>query len=90
MKTHALLGPILLLNLALFGPPAVGAEQPAGVLVEGLVTLAKPDQTYTLYLPSGYTPDQQWPVLFVMDREGVAGWRRSSSSKGRSDSVTSW
>ncbi len=68
MKTHVLLGPALL--LALLVPHEARAEQPTGVLVEGLVTLAKPDQTYTLYLPSGYTPDRQWPVLFVMDPRG--------------------
>lgn len=38
-----------------------------GALTENVVSLANPQQTYTLYLPSRYTPEKRWPVLLVFD-----------------------
>lgn len=70
MKIYSYLG-LTSIFLALLVPtPVRSEERPVGVLVEGLVTLAKPDQTYTLYLPSAYSPDRKWPILFVMDPRG--------------------
>jgi predicted esterase len=48
-------------------PPADKPELPRGRLVERVATTADPGETYTLYLPSGYTPDRQWPILYAFD-----------------------
>ena len=45
--------------------PAVA--QPVGELVEGLECASDPTQTYSLYLPSNFTPERKWPVMLVMD-----------------------
>src|ERR1700682_5719657 len=39
----------------------------AGVLVPHETCVAKPDQSYALYLPSHYTPGKRWPVIYVFD-----------------------
>ena len=51
-------------------PPADGF--PAGEVVERVACLSDPEFTYALYLPSSYTTDRGWPVLFVMDPRGRA------------------
>ncbi|MCX6953802.1 MAG: hypothetical protein NTV51_16760, partial [Verrucomicrobia bacterium] len=34
----------------------------------GTVSCARdPAQTYALYVPSNYTPDKKWPVIFCFD-----------------------
>jgi predicted esterase len=45
---------------------------PAGEIVEKVACLADPEFTYAAYLPSSYTPQRKWPVLFVMDPRGRA------------------
>ena len=40
---------------------------PKGQLVERIEALNGSSQTYALYLPSNYTPDRKWPVLFAFD-----------------------
>jgi pimeloyl-ACP methyl ester carboxylesterase len=54
----------LLTILALAG--SVAAQQP-GVLTDAVVPAKNAQQSYALYLPSKYTRDRQWPVLFVFD-----------------------
>jgi len=39
----------------------------AGKLIERVVTAANPEQSYALYLPSNYSPDRSWPVVFAFD-----------------------
>jgi tetratricopeptide (TPR) repeat protein len=70
-----------------------------GVLVEGMQCLVDPSQTYTLYLPRGYTADRRWPALLVFDPRGRSvhaaerflpaaerwGWVVLSSNDTRSD-----
>ncbi|MDH3255215.1 MAG: hypothetical protein OEM62_09505, partial [Acidobacteriota bacterium] len=70
-----------------------------GTLVENIACTTDPTQTYTLYLPSTYTTERRWPVLFVFDprgRSGMAaeiflpaaeryGWILMSSDNTRSD-----
>ena len=36
-------------------------------MVDKIVCAAKPDESYALYLPSGYTPARAWPILYVLD-----------------------
>jgi dienelactone hydrolase len=39
----------------------------AGVLVAHETCVAKPEQSYALYLPSHYTPGQRWPIVYAFD-----------------------
>lgn len=68
-------------------------------LVEGISCAADPSQTYTLYLPPGYTTERSWPVLLIFDPRGRSalaaeifreaaydyGWVLVSSNDTRSD-----
>src|SRR5690348_17102495 len=40
---------------------------PKGQLVERIVALNDASQSYALYLPSNYTPDRKWPILYAFD-----------------------
>ena len=40
---------------------------PRGEIVERVEALNDSSQSYTLYLPSNYTPDRKWPVLYAFD-----------------------
>jgi predicted esterase len=40
---------------------------PKGQVVEKIETLNDPSQSYALYLPSNYTPDRKWPILYAFD-----------------------
>ncbi len=39
----------------------------AGVLVAHETCVAKPEQSYALYLPSHYTTGQRWPIIYAFD-----------------------
>ena len=68
-----------------------------------VLTLDHADQQYSLYLPLEYSPERQWPVLFVLDPRGRAmvamelfreraqelGWIVLSSYQSRSDTLVS-
>lgn len=40
---------------------------PKGKVVERIEALNDSSQSYALYVPSNYTPDRKWPVLFAFD-----------------------
>jgi len=40
---------------------------PKGQIVERIQALSDASQSYALYLPSNYTPDRKWPVLYAFD-----------------------
>lgn len=40
---------------------------PRGQIVDRIEALSASSQTYALYLPSNYTPDREWPVLYAFD-----------------------
>jgi poly(3-hydroxybutyrate) depolymerase len=65
---------IVLLSLLLVATGAAAAELPRGTLIEKVVCANQPDQAYTLYLPSTYSPERRWPVLYAFDarRDGKA------------------
>jgi predicted esterase/TolA-binding protein len=42
-------------------------EIPKGQIVEQVVCLNNTNQSYALYLPSNYSPDRKWPVLYAFD-----------------------
>lgn len=61
----------MLLGLVLAGLLAQSqAEIPRGTIVNEVQCAADPSQTYALYLPSGYTADREWPVIFAFDPGG--------------------
>jgi predicted esterase len=45
---------------------------PAGRIVRRLTSRADTSQRYALYLPSTFTRDRQWPILFLLDPRGRA------------------
>ncbi len=47
--------------------PVRPAELPRGTLVEKVTCAGAPGQAYALYLPSNYTPDRRWPILYAFD-----------------------
>jgi predicted esterase len=55
------------LAAVLYVAPGVAAELPRGTLIEKVTCADAPDQAYALYLPSNYTPDRRWPILYAFD-----------------------
>jgi predicted esterase len=53
-------------------PPAPPQALPRGRLIEKVACAASRGRSYALYLPSGYSPDRSWPVLYVFDARGRA------------------
>jgi pimeloyl-ACP methyl ester carboxylesterase len=49
---------------------ASGPQAAPGKLVEGVPCPSDPAQTYSIYLPSSYTPAKRWPLLIVFDPGG--------------------
>jgi predicted esterase len=47
-------------------PPAVQNLQP-GVVLPKVVSGAQPEQSYALYLPSYYTREKRWPIVYAFD-----------------------
>jgi predicted esterase len=45
---------------------------PRGQVVERLTSRANPKATYAAYLPSGYSAERKWPVVFLLDPRGRA------------------
>jgi len=57
----------LVAALTLGGLPAAADSPPlpAGQVIAKVACLAEPAESYALYLPSGYTPERAWPVIFA-------------------------
>lgn len=86
----------LLLGARLAAP---ADELPRGRTVEKVACAKSPVQSYALYLPSAYTREKLWPVLYILDARGRAllalerfraaaeefGWILVSSYNSRSD-----
>jgi hypothetical protein len=45
---------------------------PVGEVVDSIVSISDPTQSYALYLPSAYDPGRTWPVMYLMDPRGRA------------------
>jgi len=43
------------------------AQAARGTVVNKLACLDNPAQSYSLYLPSNYSPDRRWPMLYAFD-----------------------
>jgi hypothetical protein len=62
---------ILALLLPFFG---LQAEEPfRGKIVDPVVCLQDPGQSYALYLPSDYDAQRAWPIIFCFDPGGRGG-----------------
>ena len=48
-------------------PPVKPPELPRGTLVDKVPCAGQADQAYALYLPSNYTPERRWPILYAFD-----------------------
>ena len=55
--------------LAHSASPAITQTEsiPRGQIVDRIQTLNNSSQSYALYLPSNYTPNRKWPVLYAFD-----------------------
>jgi hypothetical protein len=62
----------LVIRRAIFGLLFTGAlvaqtlPVPKGAIVPSIQAIGQPD-TYALYLPSSYTPDRKWPIIYAFD-----------------------
>ncbi len=65
MRAALALSLLLAAPAALSETPAAGFAQ--GRIVEGVTCAAAPEESYALYLPSGYTPERAWPILIILD-----------------------
>ena len=63
-------GGLILLALLAFAAASGAADLPRGTLVEKVACAGQPDQAYALYLPSAYTPERRWPILYAFDARG--------------------
>ena len=50
----------------------IDATLPAGRIIQRLTSRTDTTQRYALYLPSTFTRDRQWPILFLLDPRGRA------------------
>lgn len=66
---RALLPIFCLLSLFAFSQTAraQAAEFSRGVIIERVVCQSNAAQSYALYLPSSYTPEKKWPVIYAFD-----------------------
>ena len=62
---------VLAFSLSLFATQAIAESTPpllpTGQVVDSVVCLHDPAQSYALYLPKGYRSDRLWPVLYAFD-----------------------
>src|SRR5437868_13090883 len=67
---------------------AAGAQDlPRGQIVDAVKCLADASQSYSLYLPSNYSPDRQWNVVLLFDaggrgRRGVERYQAAAQQFG--------
>ena len=48
-------------------PAGLPEKLESGKVIERVVCAKIPEQSYALYLPSNYSPDRSWPVVFAFD-----------------------
>ena len=63
------------------------ADLPRGQIIESIICRANSDQSYALYLPPTYSPEQSWPVIFAFDpgadgRLAVEKFRKAAEKNG--------
>ena len=50
----------------------IDATLPAGRVIQRITARTDTAQRYALYLPSSFTRERQWPILFLLDPRGRA------------------
>ncbi len=52
--------------------PVLAQDDPfaTGRVIEDIAAPGDPSQTFSLYLPSAYSPAREWPIVFLMDPRG--------------------
>lgn len=53
--------------LLLFAATLAAEDLPRGQVVPRVPVAANPDHSYALYLPSAYSPDRTWPILYALE-----------------------
>ena len=62
----------VLLAITFFaGTTLLAQDLPRGQVVPRVACTAAPAFSYALYLPSNYTPERRWPVVFCFDPAGA-------------------
>jgi hypothetical protein len=46
-------------------------ELQVGTVVPKVVCAAQPEQSYALYLPSSYTREKHWPIIYAFDPDAL-------------------
>lgn len=60
-----------LVSILLFTPSAeIWSQFHSGVILDKVICLAEPEESYALYLPNSYREDVLWPVIYFFDCEG--------------------
>ena len=68
MNRHRLIVILALTSLLLSRLPAAGQEKiREGEAYEKILCQDDPSESYSLYLPAGYSPDKKWPILYAYD-----------------------
>ena len=67
LSTVAASIPIVSQSVAVQQSVVSSAEIPKGRLIETVICADEPTQSYALYLPSNYSDERKWPVLFAFD-----------------------
>ncbi len=62
-----LVGYVWILILATAASAQPNPQPPAGTVVASQTCVSKPDQSYALYLPSHYTANKKWPIVYAFD-----------------------
>jgi len=63
----AVLGVLGPLSAETSSPPPAPQTPPVGQVIESIVCRQDPTQSYALYLPSTYTAERRWPILYAFD-----------------------
>lgn len=56
---------LLFIQLHIFARPPQDIQK--GEIIDKIICQDKPEQSYALYLPSDYTPEKSWPILYAFD-----------------------
>ncbi len=66
--TRALLSTLFFVLLQAHGLAQTGPSQfPVGTVIPKITCSADPTQTYALYLPSGFSANRKWPIIYLFD-----------------------
>lgn len=63
----ATLAAMVVVGVTAVSATAADGEIPKGQIVSKVVCSKIPEQSYAIYVPSSFTPDRKWPVLYCLD-----------------------